>query len=211
MATILGITTDQAAALMRAYSGRRSICGASLGELVWALRSSGCQLGGSGIQFSNQERPTLAAWLKTFDVPRDQHVIVIHGNHYGVILNRQYLCSLTSRQRVAFAQIPKRRGRVLGWITVNALPANIPSMPTPPRAPEEPGLRKARADAKLQSQLHDIEIERLDGGGFNVWPPAPIIDTDLDPHEGDHYASSWFEVADRVAEYALILTTKVPA
>lgn len=206
VATVLGITTDHAAQLMRSYSGSRAIRGASIGELCGALRGVGCKLSGSGVQFALGERPTVAAWLKTFEVPRNQHVIVIHGEHYGTILNRHYLCSLTKRERVSLADIPMRRARVQGWITVDTATAAAPAPIEPQRRREVSATRRAREEAQRLAAQHNIAIDRMDGGGFMVWPPEPIADTDRDPHDGDHYASDWSDVASMVREYAALLT-----
>jgi hypothetical protein len=59
--------------------------------------------------------------------------------------------------------------------------------------------RKAREAAKKLAAQHDIEIERLKGGGFNVWPPKKFAGED--PHEGDHFASDWEEVLEHVRPY----------
>lgn len=62
----------------------------------------------------------------------------------------------------------------------------------------------ARRQAKALAGEHGFEIEKLDGGGFNVWAPAAIADTPNDPYDGDHYASDWHEVLAMAKEYARI-------
>lgn len=206
VATILGVSTDHAAALMRAYSGSPAIRGAAVGWVCGALRAEGCRLSATGYQYASRkpaERPTLAAWLR--DVPRDagKHYIVVFRDHYGVVLGRQYLCSQTNRQRVRFADIPGRRGRVHGWIVVESLPAARPVEPTKPKAASAaPGVRKARDEAKRLAALHGIEIETLTGGGWNVWPPEWLPDDERDPFEGDHYANDWPGILEMVAAYS---------
>jgi len=69
-------------------------------------------------------------------------------------------------------------------------------------APRNPDTqRKAREEAQRLANEHQIEIERLRGGGFNVWPPKGLADS-LDPHSGDHYCCDWSEVVVMVRAYA---------
>lgn len=65
--------------------------------------------------------------------------------------------------------------------------------------------RHSRRSAKALSKQHCIEIEKLDGGGFNVWPPAAIADTPRDVYAGDHYAADWKEADEMVREYVKLL------
>lgn len=60
--------------------------------------------------------------------------------------------------------------------------------------------RKPREEAKRLAAEHGIEIEKLPGGGMNVWAPARIAADD--PFEGDHYANDWQEALVTVQTYA---------
>lgn len=66
-----------------------------------------------------------------------------------------------------------------------------------PRRPDPH--RKQREQAKAWASDWHVEIERLPGGGFNVWPPKDW--TLPDPLEGDHFCSDWAEVYDAVCYY----------
>ena len=48
-----------------------------------------------------------------------------------------------------------------------------------------------------------VEIERLEGGGFNVWPPATLDESD-DPYAGDHFVHNWHEALEHVQSYAAL-------
>ena len=208
IATILGITTDHAARIIRGYSGRRSVTGTSLGEMAYALRESGCTLSGSGIQHLHKpvkERPTAAMWLRGQRLEPGKHVILIFGNHYGVILGRQYLCSLSGRERVPLSQVPMRRARVLGWLVVETLPASTPIEAAQPK--RQDSQRKAREEANRLADLHGISIERL-RDGINVWPPMAISDTDRDPYDGDHFANDWSDALEMVQAYAKAISSQ---
>jgi hypothetical protein len=59
--------------------------------------------------------------------------------------------------------------------------------------------RLARETSKRLAAEHGITVEKLPGGGMNVWPPA---ECPLDPFDGDHYAQDWAEAVERVRAYA---------
>lgn len=60
--------------------------------------------------------------------------------------------------------------------------------------------RKARELARPLAKKLGVEVERLDGSGFNVWPPR-ALQAGADPFEGDHYAADWSEVLTMVLAY----------
>lgn len=63
--------------------------------------------------------------------------------------------------------------------------------------------RKARKLAKALASALSVEIERLEGGGFNVWPPATLDESD-DPYAGDHFVHDWSAVLEHVQSYAAL-------
>lgn len=69
--------------------------------------------------------------------------------------------------------------------------------------------RKARELGKKLAQSMSIEVERLNGGGFNVWPPKTLPD-EADPFHGDHYAVDWIEVYDRLTQYEKAIESQSP-
>jgi hypothetical protein len=75
---------------------------------------------------------------------------------------------------------------------------------TAPKRSSDP-YRKEREESKKLAAKHNIEIKRLTGGGFNVWPPKGL---EVDPHEGDHFANDWSEVLPLVQDYARVVTNE---
>ena len=69
----------------------------------------------------------------------------------------------------------------------------------PPATRKKDTQRTSRERANALASEHGIEIERLRGGGFNVWPPKDFAGEDV--HEGDHYASDWQEALEHVRAY----------
>lgn len=201
IATILGISTDHAAALARARNGLRAVKGLSTYMLAGVLRDAGCAVRHHTVP----GQPTMAAWLEHMRFAPGKHYVVVFRNHFGVILGRDYLCSQTGRQRARFADIPGRRGRVVEYLAIDALPDAPPADPRQ-AAPRPTGERKAREEAKRIAALHGIELERLEDG-WNVWPPSGFEEAGHeDPFDGDHYAGSWPEVLRSAQAYAAILT-----
>lgn len=70
--------------------------------------------------------------------------------------------------------------------------------PAPPRRGDPH--RKARERAKALAARLGVEVERLAGGGMNVWPPRGLA-SHADPFEGDHYAQDWPDALQRVEAY----------
>jgi hypothetical protein len=66
------------------------------------------------------------------------------------------------------------------------------------RPPRTDPHRRAREEGKRLASEHGICLEKLPGGGMNVWPPAHVTH---DPFEGDHYAQDWPEVLEHVRAY----------
>lgn len=198
IATVLGISTDHAAALARDRNGLRAVKGLPTYMLAGVLRDAGCSVTHVGVS----DAPTMAAWLARNDREPGAHYIVVFRNHFGVILGRQYLCSQTRRQRVRHADIPGRRGRVVEYLIVRKLPEAPPADPAAPRRAEAVGTRKSREEARALAAKHGIEIER-DGHCLVIWPPSRLCADD--PHEGDHYAEDWSDALERVKTYAALL------
>jgi len=69
----------------------------------------------------------------------------------------------------------------------------------PPAPRRADPFRKQREDAKRWAADWGVEIERLKGGGFNVWPPKDW--QGIDPLDGDHYCHDWADVFEAVCNY----------
>lgn len=208
LATILGVTTDEAAFLIRKHSGQKAVKGAKTHHLVAVLREAGCKVRVYGGAFRKEDRPTVTQWLSTQAkaLPSDRHIVLVHGNHFGTLLGRRYLCTLTKKQSVAHKDIPKRRARVEEWFVVQSLPEKPVVVTLVRRADPERG---ARQKAKALAELHGVEIEVEPGrdGNVIVWGLKDLPDAE-DPHEGDHYANGWADALERVQEYVDISTKR---
>lgn len=67
-----------------------------------------------------------------------------------------------------------------------------------------------RHRARKVAAVWGVEIDRhddLDSRPWYVSHPV-LLDTEADPHEGDHYGFDWSDVAERVSEIAAVLEAR---
>lgn len=203
MATVLGISTDHAATVAREVSGKRAIKGLSTHHLKLSLEKLGCNV----YRYSTDKaaQPTVAQWLKAnAHIFKDQHVVLVHGNHFGTLLGKRYLCSLTKKLSVPLADIPKRRARVEGYLVIRALPASTPEAPAAKSKVTITGAA-ARRKVLALAKTWDIDVSR-DSPDQSIWiyPPHDMPE-DLDPHNEEnggegHFVDEWDEALERVQE-----------
>jgi hypothetical protein len=112
ISAIKGCTTSEAAAMIRAYSGRKSIKGTTIGEVFWALKRSGFDL--RTLLGAEDPNPTLAGWLRNSKAIRTagRVFLVVVGNHWAVISGRRYVCGQTREIVSVKHERVKRRARV---------------------------------------------------------------------------------------------------
>lgn len=160
IATICGISTDDASKAIRSISGKRAVCGVPTTLLLTTLRQLGCQA-----DLHQVEAPTTArAWaLANKALYKDRHVILVYAKHFGTLLGNQFLCSLTEKKAVPIKEMSKGRGRVVSYIVVHQLPDSVPTIP----------------DLHSKIQLRPPEpVNRVVGYGLGTidaddgWPPA---------------------------------------
>ena len=107
---VTGISTGEAAALIRQRTGRRAIIGTSAGEVANAYRSLGIRMRDVPVR----DKPTLAAWLRgTQDIRTTGRVfLVVAGNHWQLITGRRYACGRIGEIVSIKDPKVKRRARV---------------------------------------------------------------------------------------------------
>ena len=115
---ISGISTGEAAKLLRYIAGDRAIRGVWLRDLEMALQDLGYDLlpyhsprhGG----VSRKERPTLTRWLKGTKTSRTSGrvFLIVAGNHYQVVSGRRYCCGRAEKIVSIRDGVVKRRARV---------------------------------------------------------------------------------------------------
>ena len=118
ISAITGMTTGEAAAQLRAFSGRRRITGTGTWEVQNILLRNGIQMKDArqwwDVKFNRTDGVTLAGWLKASVKDRDANrvFLLVAGWHWQLVQVRRYVCGQT-RQIVSIRdKRVKRRARV---------------------------------------------------------------------------------------------------
>ncbi|MDP3521288.1 MAG: hypothetical protein Q8S02_11770 [Hydrogenophaga sp.] len=196
MATVLGISTDHAARIIRGVSGDRSIKGVSERHLWEALTSVGCSLTFRNFRDDGTGLVSAGQWVqRNADLFATRHAIIVFGRHYGTLLGERYQCSLTHRA-VSLDELPHPHEVVEACLFVDALPQQAPVDTV---AHEIRRNAQTMAKAKSLAHRHGIVIETVDGGGwYEVF--CPDLQDD-DPHEGWASPETGQEVLALVKDY----------
>ncbi|MGP3505506.1 hypothetical protein [Paracidovorax citrulli] len=200
MATVLGISTDHAARMLRGVSGSKRVTGVFNIHLCEALALAGCKYEYRSV--SGTASPLLPAseWaLINRSKFEHMHVIIVFGRHYGTLLGQHYQCSLT-RRVVPLEEIPQAHEKVVSYIAICELPAAVPR----DEALHERA-RNARALARAKTLARDfgIVVDKVLGGGeYVVFSPELADD---DPHDDRPNPCTGQEVLAMVEDYVYCL------
>lgn len=194
MATVLGVTTDHAARVIRSLSGERWIKGVSVQHLTAAMEQLGVRVRYTRIDAAYD---SLAGWLhRNLKAFYASHLILQFGvngdSHYGTICGDMYQCNL-SKAPVPFEAIPFRpsAGIVFGVFEVLDCPMVAPRDAMAVK-------RGVLAKAKRIASRCGIVIDSFDGSQFEV--SCPELEHD-DPLEGRNSTDDVREVLALVEEY----------
>lgn len=177
MATVLGVTTDHAARVIRGLTGERRVKGVPVSHFIAAME----QLGGR-VRYTRLDVPyaSLADWLRDhLQSFQASHLILHFGDrrstHLGTISGGMYQCNHT-KEPVPFDAIPYKptAGIVFGVIEV---------LDRPMVTPRDSKLadRAVLAKARRIASRFGIVVNSFDGASFEV--SCPELDHD-DPLEG---------------------------
>jgi len=115
---ISGISTGEAAKLLRVITGARAIRGVWTLDLEMSLEDLGYELlpyySPRHDSVPRKDRPTLARWLKqTKDNRTSGRVfLIVAGHHFQVVSGRRYCCGRTNKIVSIRDELVKRRARV---------------------------------------------------------------------------------------------------
>lgn len=183
IATILGITTDEAARIAREISGKTSIRGMRHALMLDVLKHLGCTVE----YFRIEEKMTANQWVQSNKALfKNNYVILSHGKHYGTMLGRNFLCSLSYREVVGLKEIPKLKSRVKAYFVIKALPdkvnlhGSIKKKPVPAYVPAQTG----HFEYGICNFLDDPE---------STWPPRKMLKLTAEEYAGLERALQWPE------------------
>ena len=209
ISAVTGMTSGEAARLLRSVTGRTAIKGASSASVCSALARCGVRV--EKAREHREALPTLAAWLKYTHGNRGGKVILVSaGDHWQVVSGNRFVCGQT-RDVVALDH-PKvhRRAKVKAayWLDAPHGVTIPPEARKPKAKPDSAAGDRAKAK-KLAAKIGVIIDRHTDLGPdyYYVYHPA-LEDSPLDPREDDHYAHCWEEVLERVKEYEACLALR---
>jgi len=195
ISAITGMTTGEAARLIRLESGQTRVRGTHTNHLLYVL--SKCNVRHErrsfGLKLHRRTGPTLAGWLKATVKERTAHrvFLLVAGWHWQLVQGRRYVCGLVGEPVSIKSKKIKRRARVAEvyelWCDQKVV------IPPQARKPKnvDPNAKWRRLSKKLAEKLNvRLDVER-DVVGWTCWVNAEEI-------EGNQFCTSWDEVLDRL-------------
>ena len=113
---ITGMTTGEAARLIRSESGQTKVLGTHNHHLLKALSKCNVQCDWRlfGLKLHRRTGPTLAGWLKATVKERTANrvFLIIAGHHYQLVQGRRYVCGIVKEPVSIKSKRVRRRARV---------------------------------------------------------------------------------------------------
>lgn len=194
MASVLGVSTDHAARVLRMVSEEPQIRGVDWRHLFAAMERLGAH-----VRYTSLHTPyeVLAMWLAdNLQQFKANHLILQFGvaddSHYGTISGGMYQCNL-SRMPVPLEAIPFRptQGIVYGVFEVLDRPLAVP-------CDDSVSGRSILAKARRLAARFGVVVHSSAPGHYEVW--CPELDHD-DPLEGRNATDDVRVVLELVEEY----------
>lgn len=206
ISAVTGLTTGEAARLLRHVTGLKSIKGTHPHEIRKALDECGVRM----IRQAGVPEMTLAAWFKR---PRESGAVYLveAGNHWQAVRGLRFVDGI-ARAVVPFDHpAVKRRARVTAVWKLEARGKILkPAAAIKPKVkPAVDREAKAAKEFRRLAKLHNADWEghptRDTGGPFMVWGLHDFdMDEDVDPYAGDHSPSDWDDALERLKAYVAL-------
>ena len=211
ISAVTGMTTGEAARLIRHVSGQRKVTGSHTFHVLRAL--SLCNIHNRKMTVATRfSAPTLNQWLKgSKDMRTTGRVfLVVAGNHFQLVEGRRYVCGRTRDIVSVRSKYVKRRCRVeTVHELINEGKIQIPNAARKPKTVDHAASSRAKAQRFAKELDVTISIERYydyDNRFSQYWVDGyKDVDAkgeDMDySHEGildGHCAYDWGEVLDKL-------------
>ena len=185
ISSLTGMTTGEAARLIRSVTGERKVTGVHTHHIIRALDLGGISyFPGSRLSFNLQNKPTLAKWLKDAKESRStgRVFLVVAGNHFQLIEGRRYVCGRTKDIVSIKDKSVKRRCRVEEVYELRSdRKITIPNRAKKPKRPYD----KYRPLVQKMKQKYGFTVEYLRWSEI-YWVEMPPHAEDL-ACDMDHY------------------------
>ncbi len=216
---ITGMTTGEAARLIRHVGGRKSVKGSYDWEVREALERCGIKSNRMtfGLNLHRRTGPTLAGWLKATVKERTAKrvFLIVAGWHYQVVQGRRIVCGILWDPTSIRGKRVKRRARVSQvWELTAEGKVTIPAEARKPKSGYNSDRSKAqRLAAQLGIEIEiDTHYEYINGGGIGrvnqYWigcyddkhPDGSDVDFSQDGIIDGHCSYDWCEVYGKLEE-----------
>ena len=204
ISAITGMTSGEAARLIRHVGGRKSIKGSTTWEVKRSLDLCGIESKRTtfGLTLGRSKGVTLAGWLKGTVKERtaDRVFLIVAGWHWQLVQGRRYVCGIVGDVVSIKDKKIKRRARVSEVYELTSMGAiTTPSEAIKPKHTTNSFRGKAQRLAKKMGM--EISIERTGYGDNSYWIDYEGKDdyVDLGVIEG-HCSYDWYEVLGKLEE-----------
>ena len=164
VSSITGMTTGEAARLVRHLSGVRSVKGTTIRQIRDAFNACGVQFNRFepvkfGMRFNRTNGVTLTGWLRgTVKYRNAERVfLVVAGQHWQLVQGRRYVCGLTKEIVSIKDKKVKRRARV-SYVYELTAPDGI-TIPHVAKKPKNPNSGATASKARRLAKELGVEIE----------------------------------------------------
>ena len=212
ISAITGMTTGEAARLIRHVSGKRKVTGTSTRNIREALKRCNVisEPQNFGLSLHRRTGPTLAGWLKATVKERTAKrvFLIVSGWHWQVVQGRRIVCGILKEPTSVRDKRARRRARVAEVYELFCFGKLV--IPEEARKPKRVQPEFYREAQKLCKE-HDIDIEinRLHNGESQKWIGYEDVDEngeDIDFTELGvieyHCCYEWWEVCDAIESIA---------
>lgn len=209
ISSLTGMTTGEAARLIRSVTGERKVTGVHTHHIIRALDLCGISyFPGSRLSFNLQNKPTLAKWLKDAKESRStgRVFLVVAGNHFQLIEGRRYVCGRTKDIVSIKDKSVKRRCRVEEVYELRSdRKITIPDRAKKPKRPYD----KYRPLVQKMKQKYGFTVEYLRWSEI-YWvempPHAEDLACDMDHYlKDEHGCDDMEDVAGRMQVMAVFM------
>ena len=205
ISAITGMTTGEAARLIRTISGVKSVKGTSTRQVRDALRDCNIDMQrySFGMALSRSTGPTLAAWLRATVKERnaDRVFLIVAGWHWQLVQGRRYVCGIVGDVVSIKDKKIKRRARVAEVYELTMTAAKVVTPPAAKKPKQTTNNFRGKAQRLAKKMGMEISIERTGYGDNSYWIDYEGEDdyVDLGVIEG-HCSYDWYEVLDKLEE-----------
>ena len=219
ISAITGMTTGEAARLIRTISGVKSVKGTSTRQVRDALRDCNIDMQrySFGMALSRSTGPTLAAWLRATVKERnaDRVFLIVAGWHWQLVQGRRYVCGIVGDVVSIKDKKIKRRARVAEVYELTMTAAKVVTPPAAKKIKVIDRNAKVRRELKKLTKQYGFEVDyERDLHGYSVWmsEEAETLAQNLNHNLCDsHYCEDWAEIGWRIGEMVEFMKEHMPA